>query len=377
MRTLWIYYNASWVLALTFNDFNKWFLFLWFICIYFVPYLFYRPGFIQLTYYLIAELLLTGSMFIYLMNQFHIIDVYEFLLLPFITIAYACQVRQLLWIGPVVSFIVFMIGSWAGHLFTDENFIGIFINTFLFYGIGFCLGRITVVNNKKKELIKSIQEKNMILEQYSKRIEELTIMEERNRVSQDLHDTVGHIFTSVITSLDALPFLLKANEEEAENSIKEISNLARKGLDDVRNTIHQLSPIEDQKSLSQSLYRIVDEFRKHTGTIVDFQLEGFEREIGQRIKYTLVRCLQEGLTNAKRHGQATRVFVELSYKGEALLLQIKDNGVGSDSLQLGFGLQTMKDRITSLNGSLSIKSEINEGTEILCCISLAKEMISI
>ena len=99
-------------------------------------------------------------------------------------------------------------------------------------------------------------------------------MEERNRVSQDLHDTVGHIFTSVITSLDALPYLIKANKEEAETSIIEISDLARKGLDDVRNTIHQLSPMEDHRPLSESFQSVIDDFRNHTGTKVDFTIEG-------------------------------------------------------------------------------------------------------
>ncbi|WP_066304401.1 histidine kinase [Bacillus sp. FJAT-29814] len=80
---------------------------------------------------------------------------------------------------------------------------------------------------------------NRALKHYSKRVEELTVMEERNRSSQVLHNNIGHTFTSVITSLDALPILIKKNPEEAVKNIIEISNLARKGLDDVRKAISE------------------------------------------------------------------------------------------------------------------------------------------
>ncbi|WP_338449767.1 sensor histidine kinase [Niallia oryzisoli] len=374
MRTLWIYYNASWVIGVTVDPVNKWLLFFWFTAIYLVPLLFYRPGCIHLVYFFIAEFLLTGSMFIFLMNEFQMTGAYDFLYLPLIMFAYACQVRPLVWIGPLLSLVLFLTGTWVGDQF-NETFIDMAINTPLFYMIGFCLGRVTVVNLKMKKLIDSIQEKNLALEQYSKRIEELTIMEERNRVSQDLHDTVGHIFTSVITSLDALPFVMKANQEEAENNIKEISNLARKGLDDVRKTIHQLSPMESHQSLAASFRQVISEFMKHTGTDVDFQIEGSEREIGERAKYTLIRCLQEALTNAKRHGQATQVFVEISFEDDALILQVTDNGAGTESLDPGFGITTMKDRIRSLNGVISMESEKNKGTKIRCSIPLVKEVV--
>jgi signal transduction histidine kinase len=376
MRNLWIYYNASWVLNATVDPKSKWILFFGFVAIYFVPLLFYRPGYIRLVGFFITETLLTSSMFFYMMHEFHLIGGFDFLYLPLIMIAYVCQIRPLLWIGMMVSMSIFLIGAWLGNQFTD-NLIAIAINTSLFYMMGFCLGRITVINNKMKKLIESIQEKNRTLEQYSQRIEELTIMEERNRVSQDLHDTVGHIFTSVITSLDALPFIMKANQGEAESSIKEISNLARKGLDDVRKTIHQISPLEKHQPLSLSFQQVVDEFKKHTGTEVVFSVAGKETVLGERIKFTLIRCLQEALTNAKRHGHASEINVEIIYKEEKIVLQIKDNGIGADSLQLGFGLQTMKDRMSSLSGMMTIESEVNRGTNIYCSIPVAKEGLDI
>ncbi|WP_251551187.1 sensor histidine kinase [Neobacillus muris] len=352
---------------------NKWILFAWFVLIYLAPLVIYRPGYMNLVVFFMIDTVLSGSMFLFMINHYHIMGVYDFLYVPFIMTAYACQRKPFIWIGMVASFFIFLAGTWLGGQF-NEQLPAVFINTSLFYVIGFCLGRITSANHDMKRLAASIQEKNKALDQYSRKIEELTIMEERNRVSQDLHDTVGHIFTSVITSLDALPFLMNASMEEAENTIKEVCDLARKGLDDVRQTIHQITPSEPQQPLSHSFHQIIDEFIKHTGTNVVFQMEGTERELEKGMKNTLIRCLQEGLTNAKRHGQATQIVVKTCYDKEFFMLQIKDNGVGTDSVQPGFGLQTMKDRLISVNGSLTIRSKVNEGMEIHCLIPLGKEV---
>lgn len=231
----------------------------------------------------------------------------------------------------------------------------------------------TLVNNANKSLIASIEEKNENLEYYSKKIEELTIKEERNRVSQDLHDTVGHIFTSVITSLDALPFLYRADKLEAEKSIKEISDLARDGLHDVRMTIHKMSP-EPHQTLIESVQELIIDFMKHTSTDIKLIVEGEATKVGERVKFAIIRCIQEGLTNAKKHGQANIINVTISFNQEGLILLIEDNGMGFSELHLGFGLQSMKDRISALAGTVEFYSKLNAGMRITCHIPTAKEV---
>jgi len=367
MRTVWFTYNGYAIFVGTIGS-VKWILLLWASCSYIIPYQFYRPGRIKFQYYLIAEVLLTGSLFIYLSSQYEISVTYSFLLLPILTVAYACQVKPLIWIGPFI-----LAGTWVSILFTNNDFFALFIDTTIFYGIGFCLGRMTIVNNANKELIASIEEKNKDLEYYSKKIEELTIKEERNRVSQDLHDTVGHIFTSVITSLDALPFLYQADKKEAEKSIKEISDLARNGLNDVRKTIHHMSPTSHQ-TLVESVKELIADFTKHTSTDIKLNVEGDATEVGERIKLAIIRCIQEGLTNAKKHGQATFIKINISFKQEELIVLIEDNGNGCIELILGFGLRSMKDRISSLAGTVNFYSKLNNGMRITCNIPMAKEV---
>ncbi|AZS17351.1 sensor histidine kinase [Paenibacillus lutimineralis] len=367
MRTVWFIFNGYAIFVSSTRS-EKWIILLWAACSYLIPHLFYRPRFIKFQYYLMAEVLLTGSLFIYLSSQYEITVTYSFLLVPILTVAYACQAKPLIWLGPIL-----VVGTWAGSLFISKDFFAIFIDTVIFYGIGFCLGRVTIVNKANKELIASIEAKNKDLEYYSKKIEELTIKEERNRVSQDLHDTVGHIFTSVITSLDALPFIYQADKKEAEKSIKEISDLARNGLNDVRKTIHHMSPTS-HRTLVESVKELIADFMKHTATDIQLNVEGESVIISERVKFTIIRCIQEGLTNAKRHGQATFIKVNISFKQEELMVHIEDNGNGCDELNLGFGLRSMKDRISALAGTVNFDSKLNSGMKITCNIPMAKEV---
>ena len=367
MRTIWFTHNGYSIFVSTIGS-EKWILLLWASCSYIIPHLFYRPRLIKFQYYIMTEVLLTGSLFIYLSSQHEISVTYSFLLVPILTVAYACQVKPLIWVGPFL-----VVGTWASSLFINKDFFALFIDTIIFYGIGFCIGRMTIVNNANKELIASIEEKNKHLEYYSKRIEELTIREERNRVSQDLHDTVGHIFTSVITSLDALPFLYQADKKEAEKSIKEISDLARNGLNDVRKTIHHMSPMNHQ-TLVELVQELMADFMKHTATAIKLNVEGEAIKVSERVKFVIIRCIQEGLTNAKRHGQATFIKVNISFKQEELIILIEDNGNGCDELNFGFGLRSMKDRISALAGTVTFYSKLNNGMRITCSIPIAKEV---
>ena len=372
IRTIWIT-NIGYLISIGTTGLNKWILLLWAISLYIIPHLFYRPGLIKFPKYVFAEVLLTGSAFIYLSIQYEISETYSFLFWPMFTVAYACQVKPLIWLGPFLYISIFFAGTLAGDLFADEGFFARFIDTTIFYGIGLCIGRMTIVNNANKTLIAFIEEKNEDLEYYSKKIEELTIKEERNRVSQDLHDTVGHIFTSVITSLDALPFLYRADKIEAEKSIKEISDLARAGLHDVRKTIHQMSPMTHQ-TLIESVQELIVDFMKHTSTDIKLIVEGEATKVGERIKFAIIRCIQEGLTNAKKHGQATIINVTISFNQEELIVLIEDNGMGFNELHLGFGLRSMKDRISALAGTVEFYSKLNAGMRITCHIPTTKEV---
>ncbi|WP_047150975.1 sensor histidine kinase [Aneurinibacillus tyrosinisolvens] len=121
---------------------------------------------------------------------------------------------------------------------------------------------------------------------------------------------------------------------------------------------------------------MTDEFSKHTGTRVHFQIQGEERGLTQHGKLTIVRCLQEALTNAKRHGEGTAITVILAFHYEELALEVHDNGHGAEAIHTGFGLKTMKERLEMLQGKLEITSSSGSGTKVVCSIPIKGEVVS-
>lgn len=378
MRSLWVYVQSS-----NFHHLPRWDdpvyrvgMIIWAGSAFLIPYLFYRPGFKNTPFYVAADAVLTGSFFLHVIHEVPDVSLFSYIYLPSWIYGFISQRRPMVWLSPVLCLGIFIGGALISGLYLDADIFISLTDYCIFYTIGFFMGKTTVTNEKMKGLLASINEKNKTLEQYAKRVEELTIAEERSRVSKDLHDTVGHIFTSVITTLDALPFIMKANPEAAEQSMKELADVARKGLDDVRKTIHQMSDVKGDGSVSEELMEIMDDFQRHTHTEIAFKLSGLEREVPAMVKHTLVRCLQEALTNAKRHGAADYIKVTLTFDENGVSMEVADHGVGNDQLQWGFGLSAMKDRIQTLQGTLHTESKRGEGTKLLCSIPLSKEEYS-
>jgi signal transduction histidine kinase len=186
-------------------------------------------------------------------------------------------------------------------------------------------------------------------------------------LARDLHDTVGHTFTSVIMGLDAASFLIKTSPEKAQQQVEVLSDVMRKSLGDIRTQIHQISPSVEREELPSQLEKIADEFALHTKTTIKFEHKSpHDINISSQGTITLVRCLQESLTNAIRHGHADEIMITLMVDSSHVILLIRDNGIGIRDVSYGFGLNGMKERLESLQGRLNIESRVNEGTVVSC-----------
>jgi len=201
-------------------------------------------------------------------------------------------------------------------------------------------------------------------------VETITLLEERNRLSRELHDTVGHTLTSVIMGLDAVSYLIKEAPEEAVHNVNQLRTVSRKGLEEVRKQIHHIAPSEEGGSLPTQLRRIAGEFAVHTGTVIEFEAVGPEVSVPLPLTLTLVRCLQESLTNAKRHGGANQIHITLETRPDRLTLAVHDDGYGMEQVHYGFGLSVMQERLEAYQGELQVKSDTNSGTTILCQLPL-------
>ncbi|MDF2855417.1 MAG: sensor histidine kinase, partial [Neobacillus sp.] len=250
------------------------------------------------------------------------------------------------------------------------------IEGFFFFGIGLAVAKVLEAEKKTQMLLEENRRQNQLLEEYAKQIEKITLLEERNRLARDLHDTIGHTFTSVIMGLDAVSFLLKTSADKAKEHVDGLSTVMRSSLGEIRGYIHQISPNTDREELSDQLKKIANEFAFHTKTKIYFEHIGpQEMNISSQGTITLIRCLQEALTNAVRHGQASEINITLMQEPNYMMLTVKDNGIGINDKEFGFGLTGMKERLESLHGELSMESRSNEGTTITCFLPIIVDHI--
>lgn len=198
-----------------------------------------------------------------------------------------------------------------------------------------------------------LHEANVKLQEYSETIKRMTEIEERNRLAREIHDTLGHALTGIVVSADAGKILFDAAPEEAKARFDVIGQTARQGLEDVRRSIRALRPDAlESHDLESALEKMIENFRETTGADIRYEQEAGKLRLAQDEEVTVYRIVQEGMTNAIRHGEATQINLIIDRKDRNLRVRIFDNGVGMQGKKTGFGLNYMKERVELLKGTL-------------------------
>ena len=213
-----------------------------------------------------------------------------------------------------------------------------------------------------ERLAAELREANQRLREYAAQAEELATMKERNRLAREIHDTLGHHLTAVNVQLEAARAVLDADPERARQAVENAQAMTRQGLAEVRSSVAALraSPVE-RRPLPEAISDLVDELDA-SGLIAEFAVTGEPRELAPEAKLALYRAAQEGLTNVRRHARASWARVQLDYRDPARLrLTVEDNGVGSGSLEGGFGLLGVEERIRLLDGQVRTETAPREG----------------
>ncbi|WP_339244035.1 hybrid sensor histidine kinase/response regulator transcription factor [Paenibacillus sp. FSL F4-0243] len=337
-----------------------WIVFVWGVISFSVPWFCLQ---LHYKYYLMAEILLSGGLCLYLAALFP--DSYvTFLPIAFMIASNSAQ-KSYRWSAPIT---VILIPIMLSKLSQQMDAISMIVNFGLVYTIGFAF-HLLVVNHKQNGIIKN---QNAVLEQYISQVERMTLLEERDRLSKDLHDTVGHSYTSILMGLETLR--TEVNTSEGEQKIDSLLKLTRNGLDDVRKYLHHVGSSQDSLTLMQSLQKLVDDFQTFSKVQVRLRTFGEAYTISKQAKMTLYRCLQESITNAVRHGQASEIVITLHYEEKLIRLEVQDNGLGTEDLKAGFGVNAMKERASNLQGQVYLYSKPGEGTLVTCSLPRLEEI---
>ncbi len=214
--------------------------------------------------------------------------------------------------------------------------------------------RIMHLNNQLNSANDELKYVNMQLSEYAKESEKMAETKERNRLAREIHDTLGHSLTGIITGIEACTTLMDVAPEATKEQLKAIAEVARQGITDVRRSVKALRPDALEKSdLSNALVTLISEMRSATSAEIEYSFETSLNCFNEDEEDIIYRIVQECITNSIRHGKAGKIYIYISREFNLLKILIKDNGTGCAEINKGFGLHHMEERLDMLHGSLN------------------------
>lgn len=207
-----------------------------------------------------------------------------------------------------------------------------------------------------------------------KRAEETSILEERNRMAREIHDTLAQAFTGIVLHNGTAIELMTKKPQKAQAHMETVDELARTGLTEARRSVAALRPkLLEEGDLLSALKHLTTQMKSSTDTHIICEVIGTAYSSSPDVENNLLRIGQEALTNAIKYAHATEIQVELVYEEMQSCLRIRDNGQGFDTNQItmnqGFGLLGMSERAERIGGELIIKSQPGQGTEIVVIVN--------
>jgi signal transduction histidine kinase len=204
---------------------------------------------------------------------------------------------------------------------------------------------------------------------------EMAVIEERNRMAREIHDTLAQGFAGIVLQLEAAEQSLGENVDNAHEHLDHARRLARESLNEARRSVRALRPQAlEQLPLIETLKQEMEKFTQDSGIKANFSTSGKRQALHADMENAILRICQESLANAKKHAQAEQVTVILVFEREKVGLSIRDNGIGFDTevrADDSFGLIGMTERARLLGGTLVVQSEKGKGTLIEVMIPIA------
>ncbi|MGW7280144.1 sensor histidine kinase [Streptomyces sp. NPDC054844] len=206
---------------------------------------------------------------------------------------------------------------------------------------------------------------------------EAGVADERRRLAAEIHDTLAQGLTGIIAQLQVVT--VTPDPVRGREHTDRALALARHSLGEARRSVHNLSPVAlADDGLPDALKKTVTEWGERTGIQAGFTVTGTAEPLHDEVAATLLRIAQEALSNTARHAAAGRVGVTLSYMGDEVTLDIRDDGRGFDRAVRqrtptgGFGLDGMRTRAERIAGALTVEAEPGQGTAVSARVPLVR-----
>ncbi|AJI23152.1 histidine kinase [Priestia megaterium] len=196
--------------------------------------------------------------------------------------------------------------------------------------------------------------------------------EERKRLSREIHDGPAQMLANVMMRSELIDRIYRERSaKEAMEEIRDLRKMVRSALYEVRRIIYDLRPMAlDDLGLIPTLRKYLDTIEDYNEgkPRITFISIGQEKRTASKLEVALFRLVQEAVTNALKHADATEIQVKIEFNNEYAILLVKDDGCGfnqEEKKENSFGLIGMKERVDLLDGTISVHSKINQGTLVM------------
>jgi len=234
---------------------------------------------------------------------------------------------------------------------------------------------VTVDDPSRDELGQLAHRLNDMSEQLQGLLEtrrELAVVEERNRLARDLHDSAKQQAFAAAAQISAAHKLIKSDPDAADLHLQEAEHITKDLRRELTNLIQQLRPAAlESKGLAAALGDYAEDWSRQNGIAAEVHMQ-HQRSLPLEIEQSLFRIVQEALANVARHSGAQSVEINLVYAKDIVTCSIHDDGGGfdPDENRKGVGLRSMAERAAALAGKLTIKSHPGDGTSVLVAIPI-------
>ncbi|RIX51443.1 response regulator [Paenibacillus nanensis] len=263
---------------------------------------------------------------------------------------------------------VMAIGSLPSLWDSFVSYISILISAFVFYGLGIMFNALLCARNEIAEKNRIIEQQYRALEQYAAQVKHTAALQERNRISTELHHSVSHTFASLILHMETLQ-----NRPSGEADLQPLIEHTQRGMLEVRAALQQLEPLNVAVSLSEAAAPIIQEVGKRMSGKIELVVKGEEAPLSRPVIHAFTQCLHELLTSIAQAGQAHMVLVTLAYMAAHIEMRVEDDGAMSEEERWNAGMASVTEQMSVIGGAFDMHSFLNKGVTAVCRAAIKNE----
>jgi signal transduction histidine kinase len=281
----------------------------------------------------------------------------------------------------IVAFTLVTATSFALGMNLGEGLVALFLYGVLYSFLGAFAAALARADDARREsqaLLAELQDAHEQLQEYALRAEEMAVVEERNRLAREMHDTLGHRLTVSVVQLEAAQSLCTTDQERAQEIVGTVREQVREALQELRSAVATLrTPVEADLQLRSALQRLTAHYEAATGLTIHRILPDEMPPLPPNHRMALYRTAQEALTNVQKHAGAQQIWLVLTASQGAITLLVSDDGRGFSHRkdQPGFGLRGLRERAAQLDGELHVEPRPGGGTQLSLRLPLGQEVL--